>query len=367
MCASPLAGFELPPRLTLNEELARSEKQRYGGGRKECRKGEPWSETEHAAFLAGLRQLGKGQWKHISLLYVPSRTPTQVASHAQKHFLRATGATKRRSRFTAVEAAVTHQQALGARSPPGDATAGHATALSPPTGAEAARCSPAAQPSGDASVPLGALHPTALLPQPGAVAEGKPFFPLGPHGIPILPTTPGRIKVTFTYDPPEPAPRAPGAAPAKRLAGTRFAAVKCEAGGAPGPHSPPAPPRDLTREAQLAALSALSAQLAASGVATAARSTRPRRDPRPALRTSPPPPRAASSGSAPPAPAEPSPEQGRRGGRGAQRRAVPRRPPRQRSQGSASGCATDTGSLAALAGVAAALSQDSDSFSGVWP
>jgi hypothetical protein len=45
----------------------------------------------------------QGQWKQISRYYVPSRTPTQVASHAQKHFLRVTGTSKRRSRFSIVE------------------------------------------------------------------------------------------------------------------------------------------------------------------------------------------------------------------------------------------------------------------------
>ncbi len=55
-------------------------------------------------FLEGLNAFGKGQWKQISKYYVPSRTPTQVASHAQKHFLRVTGNAKRKSKFTAVDA-----------------------------------------------------------------------------------------------------------------------------------------------------------------------------------------------------------------------------------------------------------------------
>jgi len=67
------------------------------------RKGQPWSASEHVAFLRGLEKLGKGNWRGISRHFVPSRTPTQVASHAQKHFLRLGGNTKRRSRFSAIE------------------------------------------------------------------------------------------------------------------------------------------------------------------------------------------------------------------------------------------------------------------------
>ncbi|GAA0169679.1 DNA-binding transcription factor [Lithospermum erythrorhizon] len=52
------------------------------------RKGKPWTEDEHRSFLIGLENLGKGDWRGISKTYVPTRTPTQVASHAQKYFLR---------------------------------------------------------------------------------------------------------------------------------------------------------------------------------------------------------------------------------------------------------------------------------------
>ncbi|EES01026.1 transcription factor MYBS3 [Sorghum bicolor] len=65
----------------------------------ERKKGVPWSEEEHRQFLAGLEQLGKGDWRGISRNYVTTRTPTQVASHAQKFFLRQSsmGKKKRRS------------------------------------------------------------------------------------------------------------------------------------------------------------------------------------------------------------------------------------------------------------------------------
>ncbi|KAG1674443.1 hypothetical protein FOA52_003048 [Chlamydomonas sp. UWO 241] len=74
-----------------------------GSGGSGCKKGCPWSETEHRLFLKGLAQLGKGNWRGISRMYVQTRSPTQVASHAQKYFLRVNGCSKRRSRFAVLE------------------------------------------------------------------------------------------------------------------------------------------------------------------------------------------------------------------------------------------------------------------------
>ena len=39
-------------------------------------------------FLMGLLKHGKGDWRNISRNFVGSKTPTQVASHAQKYFIR---------------------------------------------------------------------------------------------------------------------------------------------------------------------------------------------------------------------------------------------------------------------------------------
>lgn len=38
--------------------------------------------------MLGLDKFGKGDWRSISRNFVISRTPTQVASHAQKYFIR---------------------------------------------------------------------------------------------------------------------------------------------------------------------------------------------------------------------------------------------------------------------------------------
>ncbi|XP_050234666.1 transcription factor MYBS3 [Mercurialis annua] len=66
--------------------------------RGERKKGVPWTEEEHRLFLVGLQKLGKGDWRGIARNYVVSRTPTQVASHAQKYFIRQTNTTRRKRR-----------------------------------------------------------------------------------------------------------------------------------------------------------------------------------------------------------------------------------------------------------------------------
>ena len=38
-------------------------------------------------FLEGLEKYGKGRWKDISKEFVVTKTPIQIASHAQKYFI----------------------------------------------------------------------------------------------------------------------------------------------------------------------------------------------------------------------------------------------------------------------------------------
>lgn len=64
----------------------------------ERRKGIAWSEEEHRLFLQGLEKYGKGDWRSISRNFVITRTPTQVASHAQKYFIRLNSMNKDRRR-----------------------------------------------------------------------------------------------------------------------------------------------------------------------------------------------------------------------------------------------------------------------------
>ncbi|KAI5054695.1 hypothetical protein GOP47_0029840 [Adiantum capillus-veneris] len=70
----------------------------FKSAEQERRKGTPWTEEEHRLFLLGLEKYGKGDWRSISRNFVISRTPTQVASHAQKYFIRLNSINKERRR-----------------------------------------------------------------------------------------------------------------------------------------------------------------------------------------------------------------------------------------------------------------------------
>ncbi|XP_064975320.1 transcription factor DIVARICATA-like isoform X1 [Musa acuminata AAA Group] len=83
----------------------------------ERKKGVPWSEEEHKLFLMGLSTHGKGDWRNISRNFVTTRTPTQVASHAQKYFNRQNsgGKDKRRSSIHDITiASLSHDELLAA-------------------------------------------------------------------------------------------------------------------------------------------------------------------------------------------------------------------------------------------------------------
>ncbi|KAF8402701.1 hypothetical protein HHK36_010789 [Tetracentron sinense] len=108
----PVPGYSNTSSFTLewlNNNGFDGFRQSYSPGGKRCssarpsdqerKKGIPWTEDEHRLFLMGLKKYGKGDWRNISRNFVITRTPTQVASHAQKYFIRQVsgGKDKRRS------------------------------------------------------------------------------------------------------------------------------------------------------------------------------------------------------------------------------------------------------------------------------
>ncbi|XP_010486370.1 PREDICTED: transcription factor DIVARICATA-like [Camelina sativa] len=82
-----------------------AESKSQGTGRK---KGIPWTPEEHRLFLDGLEKYGKGDWKSISRECVKTRSPMQVASHAQKYYLRQSSDSKKGKRSSIHDVTLGH-------------------------------------------------------------------------------------------------------------------------------------------------------------------------------------------------------------------------------------------------------------------
>lgn len=111
-------------------------------------RGVPWTEEEHRLFLLGLQKLGKGDWRGISRHYVLSRNPTQVASHAQKYFIRQSNLNKRKRRSSLFD--------IVSDVGPAPGQAGHVPTAKPPDAAGGGPSRPGLPPSGAVGTPAAA-------------------------------------------------------------------------------------------------------------------------------------------------------------------------------------------------------------------
>ncbi|KAM7261696.1 hypothetical protein ACFE04_020773 [Oxalis oulophora] len=109
-----LAGDEAPRKKGAHYNNESNHGGKASRSDQERRKGIAWTEDEHRIpefvkfqsarvgflllFLLGLDKYGKGDWRSISRNFVVTRTPTQVASHAQKYFIRLNSMNKDRRR-----------------------------------------------------------------------------------------------------------------------------------------------------------------------------------------------------------------------------------------------------------------------------
>ncbi|XP_038703126.1 transcription factor MYB1R1-like isoform X2 [Tripterygium wilfordii] len=93
-----LSQFDQPQDPNPDSGYASDDVVHASGRSRERKRGVPWTEEEHKLFLLGLQKVGKGDWRGISRNFVKTRTPTQVASHAQKYFLRRNNQNRRRRR-----------------------------------------------------------------------------------------------------------------------------------------------------------------------------------------------------------------------------------------------------------------------------
>ncbi|KAI3889894.1 hypothetical protein MKX03_017817 [Papaver bracteatum] len=161
------------------------------GSSRERKKGVAWTEEEHKMFLLGLSKLGKGDWRGISRNYVITRTPTQVASHAQKYFIRQCNMSRRKRRsslFDMVADESTDAPQVGSALPDHPQAETQNITLSPtPTIGEECESMDSNNPT--EKQPLVIQHPVVMpIMQSSYPVMCPPFYyPYYPYAVPVWP------------------------------------------------------------------------------------------------------------------------------------------------------------------------------------
>ncbi|KAI3905190.1 hypothetical protein MKX01_017436 [Papaver californicum] len=158
---------------------------------RERKKGVAWTEEEHKMFLLGLQKLGKGDWRGISRNYVITRTPTQVASHAQKYFIRQCNMSRRKRRsslFDMVADESADAPQVGSALPDHPQAETQNITL-PPTPTIGEECESMDSTNPTEKQPLVIQHPVAMpIIQSSYPVMCPPFYyPYYPYAVPVWP------------------------------------------------------------------------------------------------------------------------------------------------------------------------------------
>ncbi|GAU48653.1 hypothetical protein TSUD_189080 [Trifolium subterraneum] len=153
-----------------------------------------WKEAEHRLFLQGLENHGWGNWRSISSNCVVTRTPTQVASHAQKYKIHQNSKEKKKERKRSSIHDVTHVKKDDISAPQGPIT-GQASGSAASSSGQSAEQAPPSPPAGIYAAPriehsIGGPLVSAVGTPVNLTPAGHMAYELGPDSETVMPGEP---------------------------------------------------------------------------------------------------------------------------------------------------------------------------------